>query len=197
MKLVKLLIVNIFLITLITGCEGLTGNTTAVIDLTAVSTATGEDEVIKGKMEQATVDLNMQLSEAAGALEKQLAEKKEAFGASPTQQQTQELQQFALNATQQIKQNQAMAQQQAQQFQRNLISSWRQQIEPVVEAVARKHRAKVVLVTGSTLVWFDKSLDITDEVIAELSANRVKQPEPETGAATSDAGTEAPVSKPE
>lgn len=197
MKLIKLFIVNIFLFTLITGCEGLTGNTAAVIDLTALSRATGEEEAIKSKMEQATVDLNMQLSEAAGALEKQLADKKEEFGASPTQQQTQELQQFALNASQQIKQNQAMAQQQAQQFQRDLISTWRQQVTPVIEGVARKHGAKVVLVSGASLMWFDKSVDITDEVIAELRANPANQPEPETGSTAPDVNTEDMVSKPE
>jgi Skp family chaperone for outer membrane proteins len=180
MKLIKLLLLNIFLIITMTGCDRLGGGGVAVIDLTAVSKATGQDEVMIGQMEKATAELNVQLTEAAATLEKQLAEKKEKFGKKASQEQQQELQQFALNAGQQLKQNQAVAQQKAQQYKMGLILSWRQQIQPAVDEAARKHNAKVVLVASTSLMWFDASIDITSEVIAALRAQPIKAAVPDT-----------------
>ena len=102
------------------------------------------------------------------------AEKKEKFGKKASQEQKQELQQFALNAGQQLKQNQALAQQKAQQYKMGLLLSWRQQITPVVDEAARKHNARVVLVASPSLMWFDASIDITSEVIAALRAQPIK-----------------------
>ena len=191
MKLIKLLLLNMFLITTITatitGCDRLSGDAVAVIDLTAISKATGEDEVVKNKMEQATAELNAQLSEAIGILEKELAEKKGKLGKSPSQEQVQDLQQFAQNASQQLKQNQAVAQQKAQQYKMGLLMSWREQMQPVVDGVARKRNAKVVLVSSPALMWFDESVDITAEVIASLRAHPAKELQ---------ANTDAPIDAP-
>ena len=53
MKLIKLLLLSAFLIITFTGCDRLDlsggGASIAVIDLTAISKATGQDEVIKAK----------------------------------------------------------------------------------------------------------------------------------------------------
>ena len=179
MKLIKLFLLNVFLIATVTGCNYPGGNTVAVIDLTAVTKATGVDEVLIGKMEQATAELNAQLSEAAAVLEKQLQEKKGKLGKSASKEQQQEVQQFAVNASQKLQQNKAMAQQKAQQYKVGLLMEWRQQIQPVVKAIADKHNAKVVLVASPSLMMFDDSVDITAEVIAELRANPVAAPAPE------------------
>lgn len=198
MKSIKLYLLCMFMIAILTGCDRLGGNTAAVIDLTAISKATGQDEVVKSQMEKATIELNAQLSEAAAQLEKQLADKKEEYGESATQEQNKELQKFALSAGQQLKQNQAMAQQQAQQYQRGLLLTWRDQIQPVVEEVARKHNAKVVLVSNPALMWFDESVDITGEVIAALRARPAESVAPSSsspsdGAEKTEVGTGEPV----
>jgi Skp family chaperone for outer membrane proteins len=171
MKLIKLLL-SVFLIMTFTGCDRLNLSTggagVAVVDLTALSEATGEDQVIKTKMEIATTDLNAQLTEAAAQLEKQVAEKKEAFGNNATPEQKQELQQLVLQAGQQLKQNQALAQQKAQQYKAGLLESWREEIQPVLEEVAAKHNAKTVIAVNPALMWFDTSIDITADVIDAL-----------------------------
>jgi len=158
----------------ITGCNLGVGDKTAVIDLTAVSKAMGQDVVIERKMEQVTIELNEQLTTAAKDLEQQLVDKKSELGKKISEEDKQQLGQLALNANQQIQQNKIIAQQKAQEYKMGLIFAWRNEIQPVVEKAAKKHNAKLVVVSSPSIMWFDDSIDITAEVIAELRANPIK-----------------------
>jgi len=144
-----------------------------VVDLNAVSRATGQDDVINKEMEIVNANLSKQLQAITADLNKQLATHKENFGASITVEQQQQLQELLIKANQQLELKQTEANQKSAQHKESLILDWREKIQPVVKMIANKKGADVVLVQSPLLMWFDSAIDITDEVMAELRANPV------------------------
>lgn len=157
----------------VTGCEQMPGmgGGVAVIDLGAVATASGQEAEIRRQAEIRRANLNSQLQEAAASLELQLAAEREKIGDTPTEEQTQRLQQLAGEAQRQYAAAQQQAQAQAQQFETDLVMAFREKVKPFAEQVALARDAKVVMLADVTMFWFQPSVDITDEVIVKLRAN--------------------------
>lgn len=171
------------LVLVLTGCyesagdasgNSVTGNA-VVVDLNAVSKATGQDEIISKEMEVVNANLTRQLQEITADLNKQLATHKENFGASITVGQQQQLQELLIKANQELELKQTEANQKSARYKESLILAWREKIQPVVQVVANKKGADVVLVQSPLLMWFDSAIDVTDEVMAELRANPVSE----------------------
>ena len=59
-----------------------------------------------------------------------------------------------------------------------LLKELRQNVKPVAEGIARSQGISVVLETTDNLIWFDASVDITDEVIAEFRSGSSAALEP-------------------
>jgi len=53
-----------------------------------------------------------------------------------------------------------------------LLMEWRQKLQPIAQAIANDKGASIVLVSSPSLIWFDATVDITDEVIAKLRAQQ-------------------------
>ena len=157
----------------LTGCDQIPGmgGGVAVIDLGAVAKASGQEAAIQQQAEAQRANLNVQLQEAAASLDAQLTAEREKIGDAPTEEQTQQLQQLAGEAQRQYSAAQQQAQAQAQQFETNLVMSFREKVKPIVEQVALARGAKVVMLTDVTMLWYLPSVDITDEVIAKLRAD--------------------------
>ncbi len=155
---------------LTTGCDQIPGlgPDTLIVDLGAVAKATGQEEAMQTKAQSAREDLNARLVESAQNLEKQIREERDKAGDSPTQEQEVQLQQMALQAQQQYSRIQADAQQQAQQFENNLVLEFREQVKPFAEKMARSHGASVILLADQSVFWLEPTIDMTDELIAEL-----------------------------
>jgi Skp family chaperone for outer membrane proteins len=146
---------------------------TVVVDLDVVSKASGQDDVIENQMKAVNADLTLQLGEIVTSFNKQLAEQKKKFGADISVDEQQKLQEMLIKANQLLAQKQTEANLKAQQHKEGLIKTWRDKIQPLVKSIAVKKGATVVLVQGSSVMWFDSEIDITGEVIAALRENPV------------------------
>ncbi len=62
------------------------------------------------------------------------------------------------------------AQQKAQQFEAGLVAAYRDEVTPIAERIARSRGGKLVLIGPQSIFWADTSIDITEEVTAELKA---------------------------
>lgn len=181
MNIVRQFLVGVLFALALTGCYELDGknssNTsvtkTAVVDLNAVSKATGQDEVISKEMEIVNANLTSQIQTITDNLNKVLAEQKEKFGKDLTVEQQQQLQELLIKANQQLELKRNEANQKSAQHKQSLILSWRDQLQPIVQGIAEDKGASVVLVQNPLVMWFDTSLDITASVIAHLRVNPV------------------------
>lgn len=173
---------SLVLIIPLTACDDLsgknenqeTGTNAVVVDLNAISKATGQDDIIAKKMDSVNASLSNQLQKITIDLNKQLAEHKERFGKSITVEQQQQLQELLIKANQQLELKQNEANLKSAQYKESLILAWREKVKPVVKTIADSKGAKVVLVQSPMVVWFDSTIDVTDEVMAELRANPIK-----------------------
>lgn len=141
---------------------------TVIVDLDAVSKASGQDEIISEKMKAVNADLTLQLGDIVTSFNKQLADQKKKFGVDISIEEQQKLQEMLIKANQLLAQKQTEANLKAQQYKEGLIKKWRDKIQPLVKAIADKKHATVVLVKSSSVMWFDSAIDITDEMIASL-----------------------------
>lgn len=150
------------------GSQG--GGNVAIMDLSAIAKATGQDEVIRRDAEAARGELSAQLQQLASNLEQQLAAERERAGISPSEADQQRLQEMTMQARQQISNAQMQAQSQASLMEQELITAFRDRLAPLAEEIAKANGASVVLASDSYLFWFDPAVDITDEVIAAWRA---------------------------
>ena len=151
------------------GC-GHEGGEAVVLDLGAIAQATGQDELIRARAEEAREELGAQLQQLAITMDQQIAAQQAEMGESPTAEQEAMLQQMTMQARQQLGEAQAQAQAQATQIEEQLIEDYRAEIQPLAQEIARSKGASIVFADDSYLFWYDDSLDITDEVIAAWRA---------------------------
>lgn len=179
MNIVRRVFVGLIITLALSSCYELDGKNsnnatvtkTAVVDLNAVSKATGQDDAINKEMEIVNANLTSQIQTITDNLNKVLAEQKEKFGTKITVEQQQQLQELLIKANQQLELKRNEANQKSAQHKQSLILTWRDQLQPIVQAIAEDNGASVVLVQNPLVMWFDTSLDITADVIAKLRAN--------------------------
>jgi len=163
-------------ITLLSGCYAPDTSALAkqplLVDLTVIARALGRDKEINTKLEEARTSLNSQLNQISSSLETQLKEKKSEFDESNKGKKeeaiaasNQELQQLAVQAQLQLKQKQQLAEQKATIFRAQLLNDFRKEVADVAQQVAKKRGAITVLTVNADYLWYDSSIDITDEVI--------------------------------
>ncbi len=178
---------------LLAGCSGAPGGGVAVVDLAAVAKAAGHDQVLDQEVARARQTLESQLGQVAAGLEKQLQAEQNRLGGAAAAAKEKNFQEMTAQARVQLAQTQTLAQQKAQEFQVSLVAQYRQALQPVTEKVARGRKARVVLVTDATLLWFEPEADLTADVIAELRARPLdfppKPPAEAAPAAAPDADT--------
>ena len=161
------------------GCDqfpvgGSANATTVVVDLEAVAKVTGQDTVIAQKMTTMREELNIQLNDFIADLEQQLVEAQAELGDSSDEAAQQRFQEIAAQAQQQLAQQRTLAQQKAQQYQTGLVLDFRKTVEPVAAKIASARGASVILIYDPMMLWFDPSIDITDEVIGALRDQSVE-----------------------
>lgn len=168
-------IVGLVAFLLISGCDQLpgAGSDTLLVDLGAVAQATGQEESMQVRAQEAREEINAQLVEVGRNLEQKIQEERARIGDAPTQEQEQELQQLALQAQQQYSQLQGEAQQQVQQFEVNLVREFRETVMPFAEKIARSRGGRIVLLADQMVFWMDPKIDITGEVITIVRAEAV------------------------
>jgi Skp family chaperone for outer membrane proteins len=169
---------------LLAGCQP-PKPSAAVIDLDAVASALGRDDVIQQKLQAAAQELQAQLQQIGGDLQKQLQDEQAKLGTAPSEDARKALQERAVDLNRQWQQTQQLAQSKAAQYRNQVIAEFQKEVEPFAREEAQSIGAQVVLTSGVPMLWFDEAIDITDEVIARLRA----RPADATPAATAPAAT--------
>jgi len=175
-KTFRISIISIWLL-LLTGCDFINsfiGNPILVVDLDAIAKATGQSEHMQKELEFANLKLTEQLKLVASQLEVKVADKKEKLSKSPTDAELKELQDYALNAQQQLANTKNIAIQQSTDFRSDLILRFRSNVREIAGEIALNSGAKLILLSNYETIWFDPSADITDEVIAIMRARTTK-----------------------
>lgn len=180
---------------LLTGCGPQPqASQIAVIDLSAIARATGEDEVIRQRAEAGREELTAQLQQLATNLDAQLADEREKAGTEPSAEDAARLEQLGVQARQQLGQAQQEAQQQATQMESDLVYEFREAVMPVAEGIAKDKGAVVILSNDAYIFWADESINITAEVITAWNESKpaaaAAAPEPSAGAAPAEAPAE-------
>jgi len=162
----------------LSGCDKLQSHSnTVVLDLDAIANATGQAAIIKKQIEIANKDLTSQLETISNKLNEQLENEKEKVGKKPTKNDTQNMQQLTIQANQKMQQAKMLASQKSQQYQAALVQQLRKNIMPIAEKIASERRADIVSIVDNSMIWFNPDIDITDEVIAVVRAQRTSQME--------------------
>ena len=149
------------------------GSKTAVVDLNAVAKALGRDEAIQRQLQSATQQLNQKLVQAAQQMQQQLNEQQKQLSDSEkeaSQEDLQKLKERFVRARRNVQVNKAKAQLVQRQAKAQLVQQFRQEVKPIAQGIAEQQGADVVVVSNANVLWFDRSSDITDEVIAEMRA---------------------------
>lgn len=154
------------------ACGPQAGSQVAVIDLSEVARATGEDENIRQRAEDGRTELTNQLQSLAQTLDVQIATEREKIGVAPNEQDAERLQQMTAQARQQIAQAQQSAQQQAAQMETTLVFEFRDALVPLAEKIALSRGLKMVLSNDAYIFWADETINITDEVITAWQAQQ-------------------------
>lgn len=141
----------------------------AVLDLGAVAKALGRDEVFKEQVEAAGKELQQQLAQFTSGLQDKLREEQAKLGDAPTEAERQQLQKLVADAQRQVQQSQLLARQKAAEFQNQLATRFRAEVQPVAAEIARSKGASSVLLSNSVM-WFEPAVDITGAVIDALRA---------------------------
>ena len=143
--------------------------TVAILDLGAVAKALGRDEVFREQVEAAGKELQQQLTQFSSGLQDKLREEQAKLGDAPSEEERQQLQRQVIDAQRQIQHSQLLARQKAAEFQTQLATQFRSEVQPIAAQVARSKGASSVLLSNSVM-WFEPAVDITGAVIDALRA---------------------------
>jgi len=165
---------SILLTLALTGCgpAPATGNKGAValIDLEAAAKRLGRDVIITQELKDAGSTLGEQLATAQKEYQGELERYKQTLGAKPSEAETQKLVELSRNLNAQFQQRQQQAQQELGTKRVALVNRFREELKPLAMKIASGKGMGVVLVKSDVVVLGnDPGLDITDDVVAEMT----------------------------
>jgi len=170
-KNIKLILVSSLMV-LITACTGQAKNA-LVLDMDVVAKATNRDTLIAEQVKQAEAQFNQQLAGVKKDLQKQL--KAEIEKIKSKDKKAQQVQRLEIQAQQEMQRSIMSARQKVQQFRTSLVEKFRAEVLPIAKQIAQQRKVMMVRLNDKSILWADKSLDISDEVIAELQAKPKQQ----------------------
>ena len=156
----------------VTGCERsgtAPAGTVALLDFDAAAKRLGRDASISEELKAQNDALVEKLTKSRDDLQKKFDDSKQSVGDKPTDEQAQQLLALSqsMNAELQSKQQEARDELGAKQT--ALIRQFREEIRPVAQKIAAKKGMTTVLLRSDlTVLAADASVDITDDVVAEM-----------------------------
>jgi hypothetical protein len=138
----------------------------AVIDLNEIATVTGQDAVIREKVDASRVQLTEQLQTLLGTLEAELVAEREKLGANPGEADLQRVQALTMQAQQQMGEAQNQAQIQVGALEAQLAEEFSGSIRPLAQLEAQSSGANLVLAKDAYIFWSADAINITDAVVA-------------------------------
>lgn len=162
-------LITALLVAGLVGCSGAgSSGAVAMVDVNAVARALGRDDVIEQQIQSANHQLTTQLLQVAQSLQQQLEAQQQSAGEDEAARE--QLAQATAKANQQLKKSQRAAQQQLDKYRAGVVGAFLNEVRPHAEEIARARHVRLVL-TASSILWFDPAIDITDEVIAAMRAD--------------------------
>ena len=167
------MILSSFLLVVAIGCgsdETNTGNV-AILDLDLVAKRLGRDLEMADSIQQRENVLNQQLAVVQTSFLNTLNEKQTEFGDEPEDDETQELLGMRRNANLKLNAVRQKAQGNLARYRNSVVSQFREEAKPIARQIAAEKGLQIVLTKNEVVVFsYDSVVDITEEVIARMSA---------------------------
>ena len=156
----------------------------AILDLDEVAKRFGCDKQMSTSIQQREVSLNQQLAAIKSSYEKQIAEKQQEFGATPTEEQEKLLTDIRRKAVASLNKVRQQAKSNLSQHGSLLIQGFRKEVKPIARQIAREKGLSIIVTRNDSVIFdYDTTVDITEGVIEKLLALQSKQtPVPATEA---------------
>ncbi len=143
-------------------------STIALVDLDAVARQLGRSETMNNDLKTFNESLTKDLQTRAAELKVQIDSSMQALAANPTPEARQQHQQLLLQSNRTLEESKREATRKANEKRKELIVAFRREARPAVEKIAREKGLKVVFTTADNVVWAEKTLDITSDVLAAM-----------------------------
>jgi len=142
----------------------------AFVDLEAAAKRLGRDTVITQELKDAGSALGEQLSTTQKEYQAELERLRQTLGTKPSEADNLKLAELSRNLSLQFQQKQQQAQQELGNKRIALVNRFREEVKPIALKIASGKGLGAVLVKSDIVVLgSDPSLDITDDVVAELT----------------------------
>jgi Skp family chaperone for outer membrane proteins len=158
-------------VTLFTGCSKEPPKPQAVvINILAISEATGINEQIKQQMETVNQQISEELKVLSDELSKKIEDEKTRLGDSPSEEEGKMLKALQQQLFKQMMQAKSEGNGKLSKARAEISQSFMDGIMLVAEQVAHEQGASIIL-KANGVFWSEESVDITDEVIARMPGN--------------------------
>jgi len=144
----------------------------AVVDLDAVARRIGRDIAMNDSLQNQEGSLNEELATVQKSYLDQIASKENEFGAQPNEEQLKTIQAMKQQANLKLNQarQEAVAKLSTQRTQ--MIAQFREETKPVARRVAAERGLGIVVTKNDNVIFaYDAKYDITDEVVARMTAS--------------------------
>lgn len=145
----------------------------AVIDLDVVAKSIGRTQEMNDALNVRKSALDQALARGQADLKRQLTEKKDEFGETPTDEQKAQLAQMDRNAGAQLVQATRKAQAQLEAERQKMITDFRTEVRPIAQQVASERGLGVVIPKNEGfLLSVDPGVDITADVVKAYGSKK-------------------------
>ncbi len=149
----------------------------AVIDLDVVGKSIGRTQEMNDALNVRKSALDQALQRGKADMQRQIADKKDEFGESATDEQKQQLIQMERNASSQLVQAARKAQAQLEEERQRMIAQFRAEVRPVAQQVASERGLGVVIPKNEGfLLSVDPGVDITADVVKAYGSKKPTAP---------------------
>jgi Skp family chaperone for outer membrane proteins len=141
-----------------------------VINILAISEATGINEQIKQQMEAVNQQISEELKVLSDELSKEIEDEKTRIGDNPSAEDGEKLKTLQQQLFRQMMQAKSEGNGKLAEARAEIAQSFMDGIMLVAEKIALEHGASIIL-KANGVFWSEESVDITDEVIARMPGN--------------------------
>ncbi|MEO0974245.1 MAG: OmpH family outer membrane protein, partial [Pseudomonadota bacterium] len=155
------------LATILAGCVA-PPPTVGVVDVPAVARALGRDDLISARVTEVNNSLRTQLVDLSQKMQAELQIQRDALGESASEEALGDFEQTLSRANDEFEKVQRAALVRSRQARDALVSTFRREVVQVAQEVAAARGVSAILTVDASLLWFEPTLDMTDEVIASM-----------------------------
>jgi len=140
-----------------------------VVDLDAVAKAIGKDLAMSAEAEQKVAQLNQELVQLQGAMNRHLAGKRDELGEDLTDAQKRQLLVAKAKLESQYRDKKAIAERKFARYKQELVEQFREETKPILREVATRRGLSIVIPKNDALLLtVANEVDLTDDVVLEI-----------------------------